>query len=209
MCPSNGELLELPDDAVVEPGVVLGRRPERDIEITPLVIGRGALIRSGSVLYLCTTIGDGLQTGHNAIIREQNDIGDGFQLWSGSIVDYGCVIGSNVKIHSGCYIAQFTEIGDGVFIGPGVVATNDRHPGCPKFRECMKGPSIGAGAVIGGGTTLLPAVKIGERALVGAGSVVTRDVEPHAVVYGNPAVGHGTIEELECCTGMIDRPYEP
>lgn len=40
---------------------------------------------------------------------------------------------------------------------------------------------------IGEGVKILPGVTIGEGAIVGIGSVVTRDVEPLAIVAGNPA----------------------
>jgi acetyltransferase-like isoleucine patch superfamily enzyme len=40
---------------------------------------------------------------------------------------------------------------------------------------------------IGNRVIVLDGVTIGAGAVVGAGSVVTRDVEPHAVVVGNPA----------------------
>lgn len=143
----------------------------------------------------------------DVVIREENVLGEEVRIWSGTVVDYGCRIGDRVKIHCSCYIAQFTEIADDVFIGPGVTATNDMHPGCSRSMDCLKGPVIRAGAVIGGGATLLPRVVIGESALVGAGSVVTRDVEPRAVVAGNPARRIRSIEELECRSGLSDLPY--
>ncbi len=40
---------------------------------------------------------------------------------------------------------------------------------------------------IGANVTILPGVRVGECAVVGAGSVVTKDVEPYAIVAGNPA----------------------
>jgi carbonic anhydrase/acetyltransferase-like protein (isoleucine patch superfamily) len=40
---------------------------------------------------------------------------------------------------------------------------------------------------IGAMVTVLPGVEIGTGAVVGSGAVVTRDVEPYAVVVGNPA----------------------
>ncbi|HEY5531567.1 MAG TPA: hypothetical protein VIK22_06165 [Candidatus Anoxymicrobiaceae bacterium] len=185
----------------------MGRLPDRKVEVTPLTIGDDARIRSGTVMYACTSVGDGLETGHGVIIREQNVIGDEFRVWSGTVIDYGCGIGNRVKIHCSCYIAQFTEIEDDVFIGPGVTMTNDIHPGCGKSMECLKGPTIRAGAAIGGGVTLLPRITVGERALVGAGSVVTRDVEPGTVVVGNPARRLCSTLELECRTGICDMPY--
>lgn len=207
MCPLSGELVEHGSNFTVEEDVVVGRVPDRSIEISPLEVGDSATIRSGSVVYACSSIGRGLETGHNVVIREQNEIGDDFRIWSGSVIDYGCRIGDRVKIHCSCYVAQFTQIEDDVFFGPGVTVTNDMHPGCEKSMECLKGPTVKKGAVIGGGSTLLPGVVIGERALVGAGSVVTRDVEPGAVVAGNPARKVKNVEDLECCSGLSDRPY--
>jgi len=105
------------------------------------------------------------------------------------------VIGCRCKISSHSFICNGVVIEDGVFIGHGVIFTNDRYPRaltddgrlkggddweCVPIRVCRQA-SIGSGAV------LLPGVTIGEGALVGAGSVVTRDVPPYAVVFGNPA----------------------
>ena len=46
---------------------------------------------------------------------------------------------------------------------------------------------IKRGAWIGAGAIILPGVTVGEYSTVGAGSVVTKDVEPYAIVAGNPA----------------------
>ena len=47
--------------------------------------------------------------------------------------------------------------------------------------------TIGDGVWIGARAIVLPGVTIGEGAIVAAGAVVTKDVEPWAVVGGNPA----------------------
>ena len=47
---------------------------------------------------------------------------------------------------------------------------------------------IGHDVWIGHGAIILPGVNIGHGAVIAAGAVVTRDVEPHAVVAGVPAV---------------------
>ena len=47
------------------------------------------------------------------------------------------------------------------------------------------------GASIGANATIVCGCTIGEYALIGAGSVVTKDVLPHALVYGNPARRRG------------------
>jgi acetyltransferase-like isoleucine patch superfamily enzyme len=96
-------------------------------------------------------------------------------------------------VHTGVYVAQFTIIEDDVFLAPGVMIANDRHPIC---RECMKGPTIKRGARVGVNATLLPEVVIGEDALVGAGAVVVKDVPPRTVVVGNPARVINTVDKL-------------
>lgn len=168
----------------IDPGVLLGYRTGRRIELTGPVIGRDAVIRSGTVIYASVRIGDGLQTGHNVTIREQNEIGDRLNIWNNSTIDYGCRIGHDVKIHNNVYICQYTVIEDDVFIAPGVMTTNDLYP---VNYEGLKGPVIRKGARIGANATLLPGVVIGEGALIGSGSVVTRDVPPGAIAFGAPA----------------------
>ena len=155
-----------------------------------------ALLRSGTVVYDGTQIGERLETGHNVVIREKCVIGDDVSIWSNTVIDYGTVIGDRVKIHCNCYVAQYTEIGDDAFLAPGVSIANDLYPGQEASREVMSGPRIGAGAQLGVNVTVLPFVRIGEGTLVGAGSVVTRDLPAGVVAYGNPAVVHGRVEDL-------------
>jgi acetyltransferase-like isoleucine patch superfamily enzyme len=205
--PSAAEHIVLGAGHSVDSGVILGRVPGRPIGEYVLVIGPGACIRSGTVLYAGTTIGARLETGHNVVIREENSIGDEFSIWNNSVVDYGCTIGSRVKVHCNVYIAQFTVIEDDVFLAPGVVVANDPHPGCPSSKECMRGPVIKKGAQIGVNATLLPFVTIGERSVIGAGSVVTRDVPPDTVVVGNPARVVKDVHELRCTLGYVEGPY--
>lgn len=199
--------VRLGPDHSIGPRVLLGQLPGRCIDDYTLRIGPGAQIRSGTVIYAGTTIGAGLETGHNVVIREQNVIGDGFNIWNNSVVDYGCTLGCRVSVHSNVYIAQFTVIEDNVFLAPGVTVANDPHPGCPLSKKCMRGPVISRGAQIGANVTLLPFVTIGERAVIGAGSVVTKDVPPYTLAYGNPARAVRDIRELRCSFGYVDGPY--
>jgi acetyltransferase-like isoleucine patch superfamily enzyme len=150
------------------------------------------------------TIGAGLQTGHNVVIREENTIGDNLNIWNNSTIDYGCTIGSGVKIHCNVYVAQYTILEDEVFLAPGVTIANDPHPLCG---QCLRGPTLKRRARIGVNVTLLPHITIGESALIGAGSVVTQDIPSYAVAYGNPARVHKTIHELECFEGIVEHPY--
>lgn len=200
------QTVQLGVNAIIDDGVVLGYPPSRGNECL-LIIGSGARIRCGTIIYGGSRIGRGLETGHNVIIREDNVVGDNLRIWSNSVIDYGCVVGNNVKIHNHVYIAQFTLIEDDVFLGPGVVIANDLHPGCPNALDCMQGPRIKRGAQIGINCCVLPRVTIGENAVIGAGSVVTNDIPARMVAYGNPAQIMGKIDDITCTTGLRDKPY--
>jgi acetyltransferase-like isoleucine patch superfamily enzyme len=183
----------LADPHEIDPQAVVGTVSGRTIADTSLEVGPHAKIRAFSVIYAGSHIGSHLETGHGAVIREENKIGDHLSIWNNSTIDYGCVIGNNVRVHTGVYVAQFTTIEDDVFLAPGVMIANDRHPIC---RDCLQGPTIKRGARIGINSTLLPGVVIGEGALVGAAAVVTKDVPPGVVVAGNPARVMGDVETL-------------
>jgi len=126
----SSERVVLGGDCEIDEGVLVGYPTDRILQSERLIIGKNARIRSGSVIYCGSRIGDNLQTGHNVLIREENVIGENFSIWNNSVVDYGCVIGNNVKIHCGVYVAQYTVREDEVVMAPGAVVANDIHPGC-------------------------------------------------------------------------------
>lgn len=183
--------------------VSVGYSAQRPVA-APLELGADARLRSGSVLYQGSEIGDRFQTGHHVVVREECVVGDDVSIWSNSVVDYGCRIGDRVKIHANCYVAQYTEIGDDAFLAPGVTIANDLYPGRGDSAELMSGPSIGAGAQLGVNVTVLPYVRIGAGCLVGAGAVVTRDLPPGSVAFGNPAVVRGRVEDLTDITSRVE-----
>ncbi len=53
--------------------------------------------------------------------------------------------------------------------------------------EAHKRTIIGSDVWIGAGVFIKDGIKIGHGAIIGAGSIVTKDVEPYAIVAGNPA----------------------
>jgi len=183
-------------------GVLVGY-PVARASAAPLILGAGATLRSGTVLYDGSTIGRRLQTGHGVVIREGCEVGDDVSVWTNSVIDYGCRIGNRVKIHCNCYVAQYSELEDEVFLAPGVTIANDLYPGDQRSAELMAGPKIGAGAQIGVNVTILPYVRIGAGALIGAGSVVTRDIPAAVVAFGNPAVPRRAVEELPDIDGRV------
>jgi acetyltransferase-like isoleucine patch superfamily enzyme len=189
--------------AMIDSGVTIGYAPHRPTTRS-LQLGRGMRLRSGTVLYAGTRIGDRFETGHHVVVREDNVIGDDVSIWSNSVVDYGCVIGDKVKIHSNCYLAQYSTIEEGAFLAPGVTLTNDLYPGRPESLAAMTGPTIGTHAQIGANVTVLPFVVVGREALIGAGSVVTRDIPPGVIAYGCPAVVVRAVPETGPITDRIE-----
>jgi acetyltransferase-like isoleucine patch superfamily enzyme len=178
--------VELGDDSVIEDYVVLGSSTAAD-DAPPLRIGSGARIRSHTVVYPASKIGDRFHTGHGAMIRESNTIGDDVSIGTHSIVEHHVEIGDRVRVHSNAFIPEYSVIEEGAWIGPSVTFTNARYPLGRDAKASLRGPIVRRGAKIGANATLLPGVVIGRDALVGAGSVVVRDVPDGAVVVGNPA----------------------
>lgn len=118
-------------------------------------------------------------------------IGADCNLNSHVFVENDVRVGDRVTVKCGVYLWDGVRLEDDVFVGPNVTFTNNPKPRSrrPIVLETFikKGASLGAGAVIGSG------IVIGEWAMVGMGSVVTRSVEPHALVFGNPARQHGWV----------------
>ena len=195
------------EGTIVEDGVVIGQAPRgKKPGDLPTLIGSGGLIRSGTVIYAGTTIGDGFNSGHGAMIREDNIIGDNCSVGSSAVLEPGNKVGSGTRIHSQCFLEHVT-LGERVFLGPGVVFTDDPHPVCPRYLDCVLGATVEDDVSIGGNATILPGVRIGAGSLVGAGAVVTRDVEKGTVVGGNPARVIKQVKELVCFKGFFERPY--
>jgi len=141
------------------------------------------------------TIGAGTRIWNQAQVREGAVLGERCIVGKGAYVDKDVRIGDNCKLQNGVFVFHGFNLESGVFLGPGVMLLNDKHPrainpdGSPKSEAdwTVSEASIGYGAAVGGGAVLLPGVNVGRMALVGAGSVVTRDVPERAIVAGNPA----------------------
>lgn len=165
---------------------------------TPALEFQGAaVIRSGSVIYANSTIGDDFQTGHNVMVREKTTIGRHVLIGTGTVVDGNMTIGDYVKIESNCYLCTDMKIGNQCFLGPNVVCTNDMYPLRMRDRYQPKGPVIDDNVTIGGGVVLCPGVRIGKGCFIAAGSVVTKDVPENSLVMGNPGRASALPEKLQ------------
>jgi acetyltransferase-like isoleucine patch superfamily enzyme len=203
-----GPNVDLGRGSVVGAYAVLGLAPRGSVDgEVPLVIGPGALIRPFTTIYAGSRIGARLQTGQGASIREDNVIGDDVSIGTHASIEFGNRIGSRVRVHTGCFL-ELTTIEDDVFLGPHVVFTDDPHPMCPAYLDCVRGGVVRKGARIGANSTILPGVEIGADALVGAGSVVRKPVPARGVWAGNPAVElKDEITKLACFAGIFPHAY--
>jgi UDP-2-acetamido-3-amino-2,3-dideoxy-glucuronate N-acetyltransferase len=100
-------------------------------------------------------------------------------------IQRGVTVGKFSKISSHTFVCDGVRIGNRVFVGHGVMFTNDLYP-------AVTGAFVRVATVIeddvaiGSGATILP-VHVGRGAIIGAGAVVTANVPPFAIVAGNPA----------------------
>lgn len=147
-------------------------------------------------------IADTVRLGKNVSIPQPQlvnlygcSIGDGSKVGAFVEIQRGSAIGRNCKVSSHSFVCEGVTLEDGVFIGHGVIFTNDLYPRAVTPDGELQTDAdwqvvdtrVKAGASIGSNATILAGVTIGEGAIVGAGAVVTKDVAPHTIVAGVPA----------------------
>ena len=183
------------NDCVIQENTIVGLKYKDDCQRT--VIGDGSVIRAFTVVYADVLTGDDFQTGHNVMIREHTVFGNHIVVGTNTVIDGHVTVGNFVKIETNCYIPTHVTIGSRVFMGPGVVLTNDRYP--QKMRDQYKpeGPIIEDGVTLGAGSIVLPGLRVGKGSFVAAGAVVTKDVPPMKLVKGVPGMIHPLPDKLK------------
>ena len=163
-----------------------------------------------------SSIGEGTKIWGNSQIRNNVVIGENCIVGRNVNIGPEVSIGDNCKIQNACEINGPSEISDGVFIGPGVIFTNDHNPraideaGNLKSTDDWEATSvvIGHGASIGAGAILVSPVTVGNWAMVGAGSVVTSNVPDFALVIGVPAKQIGWVGKAGVRLVLVNDIYK-
>jgi len=151
---------------------------------------------SASYSFPGVTLGQNVRIFHPQLVNMYGcAVGDDSRIGTFVEIQKGAVIGARCKVSSHSFICEGVHIEDEVFIGHGVMFTNDRRPqatnddGSPQSEAdwTVLPTRVKHRASIGSNATVMCGLTIGAHALVGAGAVVTRDVPDFAIVAGVPA----------------------
>ena len=156
----------------------------KSLQIHPTaVIDPGAKIGAGTKIWHFSHIMPGCEIGENCTIGQN------------VVVSPEVILGNNVKVQNNVSVYTGVRCEDDVFLGPSCVFTNVINPRSFIERKDEFQPTlIKRGASIGANATILCGITVGEYAMIGAGAVVTKDVEPYALIVGNPGKRVGTVD---------------
>ncbi len=152
-------------------------------------------IHETAELSVNVRLGDNVQIWQFTHIRENALIGNNVNIGRGVYIGDGVEVGNNCKIQNYALLYEPAKLEDGVFIGPGVILTNDLYPRAVNPDGTLKssldwqpkGVIIRKGASVGARSVCVAPIEIGAWALIAAGSTVTKNVPDFALFAGSPA----------------------
>jgi UDP-2-acetamido-3-amino-2,3-dideoxy-glucuronate N-acetyltransferase len=152
-------------------------------------------------------LGQDIKIAHPSLVNLYGcKVGDQTKIGTFVEIQKNSTIGARCKISSHTFICEGVVIEDEVFVGHGVMFTNDRFPRASNADGSVQTEAdwkveltyVKRTASIGSNATIVCGVTIGIGAMVGAGAVVTRDVPDFAVVTGVPARVIGDVRKQRC-----------
>ena len=132
-------------------------------------------IRNGYLKLYLTGFGAGTSVQANCRFLNGRKV----HLGKRNVINFGCLFDGR---------KFYIKTGDDVSIGPeAAILTLGHDPQSPAFADKGGDVIIGNRVWIAYRAIVLPGIIIGDGAVIGAGAVVTKNVEPYAIVAGNPA----------------------
>lgn len=152
---------------------------------------------------------DGAEVGDGTVVWQYAHVRSGARIGRNCVVGRGVYLGPGVRIGSRCKIQNYAlvyepaVVEDGVFVGPGVIFTNDVNPRAITPDGDLKtaddwdavGVTVCTGASIGARAVCVAPLRVGAWAMVAAGAVVVKDVPDYGLVAGVPARQVGWVGE--------------
>jgi acetyltransferase-like isoleucine patch superfamily enzyme len=141
---------------------------------------------------LCTAEQCGAHVGAGtriwAFAQVAGNVGEDCEISNWVAVETGATIGNRVKVKPFVVLCDGVTIEDDVFIGPGVLFTNDHRPraGFERGRDELLPTLVQTGATVSASVVVLGGVTIGAHAFIGAKALVVQDVPANGLVIGNP-----------------------
>jgi sugar O-acyltransferase (sialic acid O-acetyltransferase NeuD family) len=136
--------------------------------------------------------------GHNNVRQKLAEMFEAQGFQPATLIDPTAVVSPRAAISPGAYIAPRTYIGPMAKIGRhsliNVAASIGHHCVMGDFSQACPGVRVNGHCVVeklaflGSNAVVHPGKRVGESATVGASSFVVRDVPPHTLVIGVPAV---------------------